>query len=327
VRGYPIALASSAILATTAIFIRYLTETYHLPALVLAFWRDGFVAASLLPALYWLRPELLRVDRRHLPYLLAYGLLLACFNSAWILSVAINGAAIATILVYCSTAFTVGLAWWLLREGLGWAKLLAVALALGGCVLVADALNPAAWHANLAGIVTGLFSGLCYAIYSLMGRSAAQRGLNPWTTLGYTFAGAACFLLLFNLLPGGVLPGAAARPADLFWLRGAVAGWAILFAVAAGPTLLGYGLYNVSLSYLPSGVVNLVATSEPVFTAAIAYVLLGERLSAIQIVGSLLILSGVVFLRVYEGRQAARVSASSSPDIVPGAGSAGIPPA
>jgi drug/metabolite transporter (DMT)-like permease len=307
VRGYPIALISSAILATTAIFIRYLTETYHLPALVLAFWRDSFVAISLLPVLYWLRPQLLRVKRQALPYLLAYGLLLACFNSAWILSVAVNGAAIATILVYCSTAFTVVLAWWLLREGLGWGKLLAVAFALGGCVLVADALNPGAWHSNPVGILTGLLSGLCYAIYSLMGRSAAQRGLNPWTTLGYTFGFAACFLLVFNLLPGGFLPGAAARPADLFWLRSSLAGWAILFAVAAGPTLLGFGLYNVSLSYLPSGVVNLVATSEPVFTAAIAYVLLGERLSGIQIAGSLLILAGVVFLRLYEGRQAERL--------------------
>jgi hypothetical protein len=37
-RGYPIALAAAVILSTTAIFIRYLTQTYHLPALVLAVW-------------------------------------------------------------------------------------------------------------------------------------------------------------------------------------------------------------------------------------------------------------------------------------------------
>jgi hypothetical protein len=29
--GYTVALISAAILSTTAIFIRYLTETYHLP--------------------------------------------------------------------------------------------------------------------------------------------------------------------------------------------------------------------------------------------------------------------------------------------------------
>jgi len=36
-RGYAIALAAAAILSTTAIFIRHLTQTYHIPALVLAF--------------------------------------------------------------------------------------------------------------------------------------------------------------------------------------------------------------------------------------------------------------------------------------------------
>jgi drug/metabolite transporter (DMT)-like permease len=51
-------------------------------------------------------------------------------------------------------------------------------------------------------------------------------------------------------------------------------------------------------------VANLVVTLEPVFTAATAYLLLGERLTRIQIIGGLLILSGVVFLRIYEGRLA-----------------------
>jgi hypothetical protein len=44
-RGYAIALISSAILATTAIFIRYLTETYHIPALVLARFGIGQIVA------------------------------------------------------------------------------------------------------------------------------------------------------------------------------------------------------------------------------------------------------------------------------------------
>ena len=65
---------------------------------------------------------------------------------------------------------------------------------------------------------------------------------------------------------------------------------------------MGFGLYNISLGYLPSSVANLILTLEPVFTAAIAYVLLGERMKAIQIAGGLLIISGIVILRVYEGR-------------------------
>jgi len=305
-RGYAIALVSAAILSTTAIFIRYLTQTYHLPPLVLAFWRDSFVALTLLLVLRLLSPRLLRVKRQHVRYLAVYGLMLAIFNSLWTLSVALNGAAISTVLVYCSAGFTALLGRWLFRERLDWAKLVAVALSLGGCALVSGALDAGAWHANLVGILAGVLSGLWYAIYTLMGRSAAQRGLNPWTTLIYTFAFAAAFLLSFNLLPHGLLPGSAARPADFFWLGDALAGWGVLLLLAAGPTVLGFGLYNTSLSYLPSSVANLIVTLEPAFTAVIAYFLLGERLNVIQLGGSALILTGVVFLRISEGWLAGR---------------------
>lgn len=304
-RGYTIALLSAGILSTTAIFIRYLTQTYQLPALVLALWRDGLVTLTLLLALVVFRPRLLQA-RQHLRYLIGYGFVLAIFNASWTTSVALNGAAVSTVLAYCSAAFTALLGWWFLKERLDWAKLGVVAVCLLGCFLVSGAFDPAVWQSNWLGVLTGVLSGLMYAIYSLLGRSAAQRGLNPWTTLLYIFSFATVFLLIFNLLPGGFLPGAATQFSDLFWLGDAWIGWGILFLLAAGPTLLGFGTYNISLTYLPSSVVNLIATSEPVFTAMIAYALLGERLSAVQIIGSLLILSGVILLRIYEGRLARR---------------------
>lgn len=300
-RGYKTAVACAVVLSTTAIFIRYLTGTYHLPPLVLAFWRDGFTALALLPVLGLARPALLRVKRRDLYYLVIYGFILSIFNALWTLSVAMNGAAVSTVLVYCSAAFTAVLGWCLLKEQLGWVKLLAIALSLLGCVFISGVSNLGGLHVSLAGIVVGVLSGLSYAVYTLMGRSASQRGLNPWTTLLYTFGFATVFLFVANLLPGGFLPGAATSLADFLWLGKSLAGWGILFLLAAGPTVVGFGLYNVSLVYLPSGVVNLIATMEPVFTAATAYCLLGERLSGGQVLGSLLILAGVVFLRVYEG--------------------------
>ena len=299
-RGYAIALLSAAILSTTAIFIRHLTQVYHMPPLVLAFWREGFVALTLIIVLGVMRPALLILPRRAVPYLIAYGLMLALFNSLWTISVAINGAAISTVLVYSSAGFTALLGWWLLKERLDGYKLVAVVVSLSGCALVSDAINAAAWQANLLGIITGILSGLGYAGYSLMGRSAAQRGLNPWTTLLYTFGFAAMFLFTLNLVFGGLLPGAANRPSDFFWLGDSAMGWAVLFLLAAGPTVLGYGTYNVSLTYLPSSVVNLIATIEPVFTAVIAFLIFGELLNGMQILGSALILSAVILLRLHE---------------------------
>ena len=301
-RGYPLALTSAAILATTAIFIRHLTLTYQIPALVLATWRDAFVALTLFLVLGVLRPPLLRAGRQHIRYLAAYGLVLAVFNSLWTQSVVLNGAAVSTVLAYCSAGFTALLGRWLLKERLDAIKLLAVAFSLAGSVLVANALDPLAWSSNAVGILIGILSGLCYAFYSLMGRSAAQRGLNAWTTILYTFGFAAVFLVFFNLFPGGIFPGSASHPADFFWLDQAWEGWLILFVLAAGPTVLGFGLYNLSMTYLPSSVANIILTLEPVFTTILAYFLFGEILSSLQIFGGTLILTGVLLLRFHESR-------------------------
>lgn len=302
-RGYAAALGAAAVLSTTAIFIRHLTVTYAIPALVLAIWRDVFVVVTLLPILLIVRPVLLRPGRRHVPFLVIYGVVLATFNAMWTLSVAYNGAAVATVMAYCSAAFTALLGWWLLKEELDWGKVGAIVLSLGGCVLVAGALDPSVWRMNPLGILTGVLSGLSYAGYSLMGRSASQRGLSPWTSLIYAFGFAALLLLAVAQLP---VPGGAPRPADLFWLGPSLPGWGLLFLLAAGPTVAGFGLYNVSLVHLPSSVTNLIVTLEPTFTAVTAYLLLGEKLTVIQGLGGLLILGAVVFLRLHQGHTARR---------------------
>lgn len=301
-RGYPIALLSAVVLSTTAIFVRYLTQTYHLPALVLAFWRAVFATLTLLLALGIFKPRLLKITRAQLSFLIGFGFVLALFNSLWTLSVALNGAAVSNVLVYTSGGFTVLLGWLLLKEKLSWVKIAAVVLCLVGMVFVSQAYNATVWQVNMGGILTGVLSGLMYAIYSLMGRSAAQRGLNPWATLFYTFVFNTVILLCANLLPLS-LPGTARRPVEMFWLGTEWLGWGILLLLAAGPTVMGYGLYNISLSYLPSSTANLVVTLEPVITIGLAYFLLGETMAAVQIIGSAMILIGIVWLRVYEGRK------------------------
>ena len=301
-RGYLTALGSAVFLSTTAIFIRHLTQINHMPALILAYWRDFFAVITLLFVMGIFQRHLLRVKTKYLPFLAIYGVVLAAFNALWIFSVALNGAAVATVLVYSSAGFTALLGRWLLKEHLGWVKLTAVALSLAGCLLVSGALNSAEWNANLAGILTGFFSGLSYAAYSLMGKTASQRGINPWTTLIYTFAFATIIFLIINLLPSLNLPGTASQPKDLFCLGKDITGWGILFLLAAIPTIGGFGLYNVSLTILPSSVTNLIVTTEPVFTAIMAYSIFGERLTGIQLLGSAIILLGVVFLRVFEER-------------------------
>ena len=311
-KGYYLALLCSIILSTTGVFIRYLTEHYNMPPLVIAFWRDAFTAIVVFAALLLIRPALIRVRRADLLFLSAFGLMLALYNIFWTVSVWYNGASVATALVYSSAVFTVLLGCLFLKERFYLAKLLTVILCLSGCFLVSGAIGGSPWNSGVAGISTGILSGLSYAGYSLMGRLASQRGINPWCTLLYTFLFASITLLLIILLRS-CFSGASAPPVtELFWLGNALPGWMVLFLLAAGPTVLGFGLYNVSLVHLPSGIVNLIATSEPAFTIIIAFFILGEKMTLVQLFGGALILCGVAFLKIYEMIRSAQQNGSHS---------------
>jgi len=289
-RGYLIAFIGTAIWATTAIFIRYLSTHFQLPPLVLAFWRDLFAAASLWVGLGIFNRRLLVPPdlRKHLLFLVLYGLVLATFNAVWTTSVALNGAGVSTVLVYSSPAFTALCGWRLFGERLNVSKVAAVVLSIIGCALISDAYHLAAWRVNPLGIVVGLLSGLLFSAYSLFGKASARRGLSAWTATVYTFSLAACFLLLLQ------------RPATILWLGSSAAGWGTLLLLAMGPTIGGYGLYTVSMAYLPASVANLIATLEPSITALLAFLFLQERMTTVQLAGSGLILLGVVLLRLGE---------------------------
>ena len=51
------------------------------------------------------------------------------------------------------------------------------------------------------------------------------------------------------------------------------------------------------MNYLPASIANILATLEPVMTAIQAYILLGEHMTIVQIIGGLIILSGVVMVQ------------------------------
>ena len=297
-QGFVIALISAVVLSFTGIIIRIISEDYQLPALILAFWRDFFVVICAFPFLLFFKSNLLHIRKHNLGYLVIFGFALACFNFAWTLAVTLSGASIATVLVYSSAGFTALLGYLLLNEKLGWKKAISVVLCIFGCFLVSGAIDITAWQKNTLGILSGILSGFLYAVYSLLGRHATQRGLNPWTTLFYTFFFAAVILLLINLLPIKFIPATATAASDLFLLGSQWRGWSLLLILAGGPTLLGFGLYNVSLGLLPSSTANLILTLEPVLTAITAYFILGERLTVVELFGSGMILAALVLLRI-----------------------------
>ncbi len=299
-RGYLIALSATVLWSFTGVLISYLSTNYRLPSLTLAFWRDLFVAFGMAVGLLLFSPARFRPGNVSFRFLLAYGLLLACFNSMWTFSVEYNGAAVATVLAFSSPAFTAILERWILKESLGRYKIIAIGLSILGTVLVSGAYSPSSWQFNLLGIVFGLSTGIFFAGYNLMGKTSANRSLDSWMVLFYSFSIATVFLFLFNL--GFNLLTAPGPFSNFFWLGNSAWGWFILFFLGVGPTIGGFGLYTLSMHYLPATTANLIATLEPILTAVWAFFLLHELLTIPQLLGGVLIFSGVILMRWGETR-------------------------
>jgi len=282
-RGTLIALLGVTAWAFTGIFISYLLENYSITPPTLTFWRALFMGVAVLTVLRVTQPAALRLRRGDWPFFMVYGFFgLAIFNTLWTFSVQFNGASVATVLAYSSPAFTVLLAALFLRETLTWRKGMAVVLSLVGCALVVNAYLPETWQVNPLGILIGLASGLAFAVYSLLGRWSAGRFTSAWTVTGYGFLFAAAAMLLTQ------------TPETAFSLGAAWEGWLLLVILALGPSLMGFGLYTLSLRDLPASVASLIATLEPVITALAAIPLLGESMSGLQWLGAFLILGAAV---------------------------------
>jgi drug/metabolite transporter (DMT)-like permease len=311
--GYTAAFGSVVAWSWTSILIGYLLRSHPIAPMTLAFWRDLTSGVALLALLACARRAAVRVARRDRAFLLLAGASVALLNLTWTVSIALNGAAVSVVIVYSSPAITALVARVLFGERLGAIRVLALAASFAGCVLVAKANEPSQWALNGLGIVAGLLSSVSFAAYSVMGKVASRRGIGPWTVTAYTFVIAAAALLPVAYLS---LPASGAE-SSLLSLGPSWSGWLLLLLLIV-PTLGGYGLYTISLGYLPVATANIIATLEPILTTLWAYLLLGESLDPAQAVGGALIVGSVVFLQL-EPRDAAEgdVVSAGTPALPP----------
>jgi drug/metabolite transporter (DMT)-like permease len=295
-QGYVIVLLATLMWASSGVLIGYLTRTAGTEPLWVAFWRDFLAGLILAAILLVVRPAVLRVSRQDLLFLTAFAVLgLAWVEVVWTYSVAYNGASIATVLAYTAPAFVAVLSWKLFDEPIGWPMIAAIGGVLVGCALVAEIFGSASVSWNWREIAVGLLGGFGFAVYGLFGKASARRGLNPWATTVYV-----CLLASLVLLAGGgvmaLLGHALSRPV---WAVSAdPRAWTYLLLLAIVPTLGGDGLYLLGLGHMRVSMASLITSLEPPFTVIAAFVALGERLSQMQVLGSLIILGAVVALQI-----------------------------
>jgi drug/metabolite transporter (DMT)-like permease len=288
-KGYLLSVLSAVVWASTSPGIKYLLDTHHVPALAIAFWRDAIIALACLLVLLTVRPALLKVTPGELRGFAAAGAIsIGLYHALWVMSVALNGAAVAVVLIYTFPMFVTLGAWLLFDERIRWPQILALTLALAGCALLVRAYDAAVLRVSWLGTLVGLGTGLTHAGYVLFSQRSVK-SKSPWTSLAYTMLFGALALLGLWVAVGS-LGITAERPAEIVSSVGGSAAWLGLVALALGPTLGGYALFTVALRYIPGRIASLVTVLEAPVSVLLAVALLGERLEWPQFLGIALIL-------------------------------------
>ncbi|MFF2065730.1 DMT family transporter [Streptomyces sp. NPDC058200] len=266
--------------------------------LALSFWRcvGGLV---LLLGVLALRPRRepapVEPRRRRLVRIAVTGVGLTLFQSAYFAAVEATGLAVGTVvtlgagpvLIALGARFTMG-------ERLGGGGLVAVTGALAGLgVLV---LGGEGGSVRPAGVALAVLSAAGYAGITLLTRWLGRDGggADAVSTTAWAF-GIGSVLLLPLAAGEGLLPHTT-EPAQVIWL---------LVYVASVPTALAYALYFAGAAVVRAATVSVIMLLEPVSAAVIAVGLLGERLTAATVAGTLLLLAAVGGLAVAEARTAA----------------------
>ncbi|MFZ5825766.1 MAG: DMT family transporter [Bacillota bacterium] len=170
----------------------------------------------------------------------------------------------------------------LLGEPLTRRKLTGASISLVGQVLIFWTLIEAAAHdpARLAGDLYYVVAAVCWSAYTILGRIAARR-FTPMAATTLASLSGMLMLLPFALWK---LPGATGFTLPF---------WGHIFYLSWGATVAGFFLFVRGVTRLGASMAAIFINLVPVFSVALASVVLGEELSLVQILGMLVVLGGV----------------------------------
>ena len=226
-----------------------------------------------------------RIALRDLPLFLGLGFgSILFFTVCYFSAITIMPLSTAAILLYTSPIWIMLMSVLFFRERLNRIKLIALALAFAGCVLVSGISGEGL---TLTGLLLGLGSGIGYGLYSILG-TIALRKYSPYTVTTYTFLFAAA---------GSWLVCGAADMTTKFSAADNLIGL-LLFCVLTGlvTAVIPFLAYTLGLRTVEASRAGILATIEPLVATLVGIVVFSEPLTLLSGLGIVLILAAVVLL-------------------------------
>ncbi|MBE3560035.1 MAG: EamA family transporter, partial [Ktedonobacteraceae bacterium] len=239
-------------------------------------------ALCLLAVLLLNRRKALHIARRDWPWVIAFGLSLALVTYAYFMAIKYLPIAIALVIQFSAGAWmALGEALWR-RKPPSWNVLVALALTLGGIVLLTGL-----WHLSLNGLDA---IGLIFAVLALLTYIAylqlGQRLRNVPSLTAMTYGSFVASLFWLCIQPPWAIPASTWTPWHMFLITlVGILGMAIPFT-----------LDLIALQYINATRAGIAATLELAAASIIAYFWLGQRLDLSQIIGCLGMVAGIMIL-------------------------------
>ena len=232
--------------------------------------------------------DLLRLRPKDIPFFLLLGSgVMAVVTGSYLYTISKIQVAAAILIQYLAPIFVAIFAMLFWKERPTFLKITALFLAFGGCFLVVGGYNLALLQMNLLGILGGLTSAITFAGYSLLGERAMHR-YRPWTVIFYALA--------FSALTWHVVYS----PFTYLTAGYSLAQWGWIFYISIVGTILPFGLFFAGINHIRSTRASITATLEPIFAGFLAFILLGERLLLLQIIGGSMVILAIVLLQLQQ---------------------------
>lgn len=287
--GYLMAAGAAVMWGVSGVIARYLIgQGQHQPTELL-FFRTSLAAIALI---IWAAVRGARsgdswlISRGDVPlFLLMGGIGLVANQGLYYLALAKVDVGYALLFQYLSPVMLMGYGLLTRTEQMTGGKLLAATTAVAGCALMVLGNSGGAGSISVTGTLLAIGSGIGFAFYAVLGKHLQGR----YSTIGmmaWAFLIAALIWALIN--PAWALP----------WSTYKLANWSFFLYLATFATVIPFGLFLFSLRYIEASQSSLTSMVEPVVAAAVAWLWLDERLTFVQIIGGVAVISAVILLQV-----------------------------
>ena len=192
-------------------------------------------------------------------------------------------ASLLSLLLYTFPAIVAVAAVVLGRDRLDARRLAALALAASGLVLILASAGTGAL--DPVGVALGFGAAIVYSTYILSSEGISAR-LRPDLLSALVCSGAAVAVIAGTAALGDLRPGELTA-----------AGWGWLVALVLVSTVAAVGLFFAGLRRVGPTNASILATIEPLVTVLLAFLVFGETLGSVQIVGGALVLAAVLVLQ------------------------------